>query len=163
LLKDYPDLEESVSATTRKIRPGEIEGKDYYFLSEDEFKRNLLEGNFFEHERVHGNYYGTLKSEVEKKLAKNNVILELDIKGAFTIKKSFGDNSVLIFILTQNVDELRRRLINRKTDSMEVIEKRVKESENEISKADRFDYRILNDKIEKAYKELVTIYKKERS
>lgn len=163
LLKEYPDVEESVSATTRKPRPGEIEGKDYYFLSEEKFKRNLVEGKFLEHERVHGNLYATLTKEVEDKLKVSDVILELDIKGAFTVKKKFGDRSVLIFIYVPETEELRKRLIKRNTDSMEVIEKRVKQAKNEMEQAEKFDYRVLNDKIDRAYKKLVDIYLKERS
>lgn len=162
LLDTYKDLEESVSATTRPPRKNEIEDKDYFFLNEEQFKQALREGKFLEYERVHGNLYGTLKSEVEGKLKKSDLILELDTKGAFTVKRIYGDRSVLVFITVPSIEELKNRLEARKTDSEVVIDRRIKQAENEIKQAKKFDYCVLNDKMDKAYRELESVVNKER-
>ena len=162
LLSTHIGLQETVSATTRSPRPDEISGRDYYFLSSEEFDHKLRDGEFLEHERVFGNLYGTLKDEVERKLKQSSLLLELDTKGAFTIRNVFKENSVLIFVSVPSIEELKKRLESRKTEPLEIIERRLKKVAEEIEDSKRFDYVVLNDKMDKAYKELEAIINKER-
>lgn len=158
MMQLYPELEFSVSATTRPIRKGEIEGKDYFFLTREEFKEKIQEGDFVEYEEFFGNMYGTLKSEIEKAVKHNKrIIFDVDVKGAMSLKKAFPAESLLIFIAPPSIDALRQRLTKRSTESTEDIEKRVHRSEMEMSYQSKFDYVIINDKLEIAKSEIEAI------
>ena len=144
LVKDKLNIPLSISATTRKPRNGEIDGKDYYFLTKEEFQKKIKNDEFYEFANVHGNYYGTLKKTVEENLEKGlNVILEIDVQGALIAKEKKKD-AILVFFKTENLEVLENRLRNRKTDSDEVIELRLKKVPN------KYELAIIAGKIAKA-------------
>ncbi len=145
-------LEFSVSACSRLPREGEVHGKDYYFLSDDEFLRKIDEGAFLEWEEVYtGSFYGTMHSEVERIWGKaNHVIFDVDVVGGLNIKKQYPDNSLAIFIMPPSTDELRNRLAGRGTETPESLEKRISKAEYELGFADRFDKQIINDDLQTA-------------
>lgn len=149
------DMQFSVSATNRQPREGETDGVSYHFLSDEEFQRAIAEDAFVEYEEVYpGRFYGTLKSEVEERCANGiNVVLDIDVKGGVRVKKMFGDRARSIFIMPPSVDELRRRLESRATDSKEAIEQRVGKAEFELGYAPQYDVCIVNDDLEKAVDE----------
>ncbi|MBD5241332.1 MAG: guanylate kinase [Barnesiella sp.] len=146
------DLEFSVSATSRPPREGEKHGINYYFLTEDEFRQAIAEGKFVEYEEVYpGRFYGTLRSEVERKCAEgHNVVLDIDVKGGVNVKKMFGDRALSLFILPPSVEELKRRLEGRGTDSPEAIAERVGKAEYELSFAKDYDKKVVNDNLDEA-------------
>ncbi|MBP7507112.1 MAG: guanylate kinase [Prolixibacteraceae bacterium] len=148
-------LEFSVSATSRQLRGNEIDGKDYYFLSTDEFKKKIEKSEFLEWEEVYeGKFYGTLKSEVERIRNKgNHVIFDVDVVGGCDIKKYFGNEALAVFVQPPSINELRNRLVARGTDTPEVIESRVAKAEYELTFAPQFDVIIVNDNLEKALAE----------
>lgn len=154
LKKDY-NLEFSISATSREPRGKEQNGKEYYFLSADEFKKRIDNREFLEWEEVYqGCYYGTLYSEVERITAKgNNIIFDVDVVGGVNIKSTYGDRALSVFIQPPSIDVLKERLKNRNTDSEETIAKRLKKADYEMGFADKFDIVIVNDVLEKAFKE----------
>ena len=161
MLKIYPDLEYSVSATTRKKRRGETEGKDYFFLSEGDFKRKIKADEFVEWEKFYDYYYGTLKMFVEEKLnLGKSLALEVDVKGAIKIKKAYP-NSVLIFISPPSMEVLKSRLINRNTETEEDLKKRIERAEMEMSYRKFFDYNIINKDLTEAKAEVKKIIDKE--
>lgn len=142
----------SVSATTRKPRGNEQNGKDYHFLSVEDFKNKIAQNEFLEWEEVYpGCFYGTLKSEVER-MCKNgqNVLFDVDVVGGSTIKKIYGAKALAVFIQPPSIKDLELRLLERSTDSLEGIRKRVEKAEHEIGYADLFDLIIVNDKLEDA-------------
>jgi len=155
LLKVFPSLAFSVSATTRPRRPHETHGKDYYFLSTEEFLRKVKEGAFVEWEEVYENtYYGTLREEVDRLLAQGkNVVFDVDVKGALNIKKVFGPQALAIFVMPPSVEELEKRLRHRSTDPEESIRERVAKARIEMSYADKFDVILVNDRLDKALRE----------
>ena len=154
LRKEHPELGLAVSATTRSPRPGEVDGKDYYFLSEGEFKRRVAAGEFVEWAYVHGHMYGTLVKEVERLLAQGkSLILEIDIQGALNVKKVWPD-VVLIFIEPPSLEELERRLRGRGTEDEQSIELRLKNAKHEMTLADDYDVRIVNGTVDRAVREL---------
>lgn len=142
----------SVSATSRAPRGEEQHGKEYYFLSADEFRERIARGEFVEYEEVYpGCFYGTLKSEVERLWNEGrHIVFDVDVAGGVNIKKIFGDKARSIFIQPPSVAELRRRLINRATDTMEKIEQRVAKAEQELTFAPKFDFVVVNDDLQKA-------------
>lgn len=146
------DMQFSVSATSRQPRQGEEHGVNYFFLSEDEFRIKIKQNAFVEYEEVYpGRFYGTLKSEVERICeAGHNVILDIDVKGGVNVKLMYGHRAVSIFIMPPSIDELRRRLLSRATDTIDVIEERVGKAEFEISFAPQYDYCIVNDDLNDA-------------
>lgn len=148
-------LEFSVSATSRPLRGTEIDGKDYYFLTVEEFKKKIVNDEFLEWEEVYeGKFYGTLKSEVERIRNKgNHVIFDVDVVGGCDIKKYFGNEALAVFVQPPSINELRSRLISRGTDTPEVIESRVAKAEYELTFAPQFDVIIVNDNLEKALAE----------
>ena len=161
ILKEV-DNEFSVSMTTRPAREGEVHGKDYYFVSEEEFLANVERGNFLEHARVFDNLYGTPKDMVMKQLVKGrNIILDIDVQGALQVKKAMPE-AIMIFLLPPSLDELRRRLEGRATDSQDVIEKRLGQALNEIKLIGEYDYYVVNDDIEKAVSEVKSIMTAEK-
>lgn len=154
LTKEHPELNLSfsISATSRPPRGEEKHGVEYYFLTPEEFKAKIEAGEFLEYEEVYTDrYYGTLKSQVEEQLRKGiNVIFDIDIKGGINVKKFFGDNALSLFIQPPSVEELRKRLTGRNTDSQEQIEIRLAKAEYELSFAPQFDKIIVNDNLEDA-------------
>ena len=159
LMEKYPWLEFSVSATSRAPRGAEQNGKDYHFLSADEFEAAISEDKFVEWEEVYaGTKYGTLRSELERIWAKGNTILfDVDVKGGLRLKSIFGDRALAIFVMPPSVEELERRLRGRGTDTEEVIMKRIAKAEFELSKASEFDYTVVNDVLEDAVEQTVAI------
>ena len=155
LLKQNLNLHFSISATSRAPRGTEKDGVEYYFLTPDEFRTRIAAGDFLEYEEVYTDkYYGTLKSEVERRLAGgDNVIFDVDVVGGLNIKKKFGDNALSIFIQPPSVEVLRQRLTGRGTDAPEKIEQRLAKAEYEMTFADKFDTIIVNDKLEEAFRE----------
>ena len=147
-----PELRFSVSATNRRPRPGEVDGVHYHFLTTEEFRDAIAENKFVEWEEVYpGRFYGTLKSEIDRIIDKGgNVILDIDVKGGLNVKRLYGDRVKTIFFLPPSISELRHRLESRWTDAPEIIDERVNKAELEISFADSFDERIINDDLEKA-------------
>lgn len=152
LLKRFPQLEFSISATSRAPRGSEVNGKEYYFLSNEEFKNKVAAGEFVEWEEVYtGTCYGTLRSELKRIWDKGHVIVfDVDVKGGVNLKKIFGDDALSIFIMPPSVEELRRRLEKRGTDTPETIAKRVAKAEEEITYAPLFDKIVVNDSLETA-------------
>lgn len=152
LLKRFPQLEFSISATSRAPRGSEVNGKEYYFLSNEEFKNKVAAGEFVEWEEVYaGTCYGTLRSELKRIWDKGHVIVfDVDVKGGVNLKKIFGDDALSIFIMPPSVEELRRRLKKRGTDTPETIAKRVAKAEEEITYAPLFDKIVVNDSLETA-------------
>ena len=161
-LKRNPDSVLSVSATTRNPRPGETDGKEYFFVSEDEFRGMIEEGGFLEYASFCGNYYGTPKAKVEEKLNEGfNVILEIEVQGAMQIKEKMPD-AVFVFIAPPSKKILRERIEGRGTESPEVIDKRMLLAEGELRQIENYDYVIINDEIEKAVKRFEDIKNAEK-
>lgn len=151
----------SVSATTRAPRTGETEGVNYYYLSEEEFQRRVDAGEFLEHAVYCEHQYGTLNSEVDRKLAAGvNVILEIEVQGAADVMKKRPD-AITVFILPPSVEELRRRLHKRGTEPEEVIEKRIAQAEYEMGFAGDYKYNIVNDALEDAVSDFFAIIRAE--
>lgn len=150
------DLQFSVSATNRKPRPGEVDGVSYHFLSDEEFKDLIANGAFVEYEQVYpGRYYGTLRSEIQNRVdAGHNVILDIDVNGGMNVRRQFGDEALSIFIAPPSIDELRRRLVQRGSESPEAIEERVGRAEYELGFRDRFDHVVVNDELPRAIGEI---------
>jgi guanylate kinase len=145
-------LEFSVSATSRQPRPGEMHGKDYYFLSESEFREKIEKDEFLEWEEVYnGIFYGTLKSEVERiRDAGKHVIFDVDVVGGSNIKKFYGNEALAVFVQPPSVEELRKRLRNRSTESEEKIKIRIAKAEKELEFAGQFDVIIVNNELSEA-------------
>lgn len=151
----------SISATTRKPRGQEVNGREYYFLSVEEFRSKIDKNEFLEWEEVYsGSYYGTLKSEVDRICSKGeNVIFDIDVAGGYNIKKIYGIRALAVFVQPPSVAELERRLLSRSTESAEVIEARISKAEHELTYSRYFDVVITNNKLEVALKEAEDIVK----
>jgi guanylate kinase len=161
LLVRCPNLELSISATTRQPREGELDGVDYHFLSPDQFERRVEEKDFLEFASYSGNRYGTLRSEVERRLdAGHSVVLEIEVQGATQVRAAKPD-SIQIFIAPPDPTVLRERLAGRGTDSAEAIDKRLETAEIELASQGDFDYRVVNDDLGRATEELVGIVRGE--
>lgn len=161
-LKKYSDTFVSISATTRAPREGEKEGVNYYYISKEEFLAKRDENGFLEYAEFCGNYYGTPRDRAEAALNEGrDVILEIEVQGAFQVKENCPE-AVLVFTLPPSFDILRERLIGRGTESMEVVEKRLARAREEIELAPRYDYLIVNGKIEKAVEDLRAIFDAEK-
>lgn len=161
LLKSFNIFDFSVSATSRAPRGSEVNGKEYFFLTQDEFKRRVLNGDFVEYEEVYpGLFYGTLKSEVERIWGNNKVILfDIDVMGGMNLKKLYGEKSLSLFIAPPSLETLRERLIKRGTDTPEAIEKRVAKAEKEMQYSGNFDKILVNDDLQTALEEVEKIIK----
>jgi len=147
----------SVSMTTRGIREGEVDGVNYFFISKDEFKKRIEDGQLLEYNIYNDNYYGTPKDKVLEKLEEGiDVILEIEVNGARNIKKIFPD-AVLIYIAPPSLEVLRDRLIGRGTEDIETIERRLKIAEDELRQVDFYDYVVVNDDLDKAINDVKTI------
>ena len=148
LLKKYDKYALSVSATTRAPRPGETDGREYFFKTKEEFEKMIAQDELIEYASYVNNYYGTPKAYVEEQLvAGKDVILEIEIQGALKVKEKMPD-TLLLFITPPSVEELRKRLVGRGTETMEVIESRLKRAGEEAEGMDRYDYLIVNDKLD---------------
>lgn len=155
------DMMFSISATNRLPRGEEKHGVNYYFLSDDEFRRSIEADEFVEFEEVYpGRFYGTLKSEVSRITGEgHNVILDIDVKGGVNVKKMYGDRAISIFIEPPSIETLRERLTGRATDSREAIEQRLAKAEYELSFAPEFDYIVVNDNLDSAIARVDTLIK----
>ncbi|OGV31244.1 MAG: guanylate kinase [Lentisphaerae bacterium GWF2_45_14] len=164
LLGMRKNLRFSISCTTRGPRSGEIDGTHYYFLSVEDFKGKVANNEFIEYAEVHGNFYGTLKSEVADRLScGTDVLLDIDVQGAMQIKEKAKTDDFLkasielVFIGPPSFEELERRLRNRKTDSEEVIKKRLENARKELSFWREYDYLVINDELEKALGDMIKL------
>lgn len=158
-LEKFSDLEFSISATTRELRGNEVHGKDYYFLTPNEFKKKITEDAFVEYEEVYRDkFYGTLKSEIERIWDNQKVVIfDVDVVGGVNLKKIFGDSALSIFIAPPSIQELEKRLIARNTDSLETIKTRINKAEEELGYQHLFDQVLINDDLETAKKEIENI------
>ena len=163
LLEADSEIDMSVSATTRKPRPGEVEGKDYYFLSTEDFGIMRNRDEFLEHAKVFGNYYGTPKEPVENALAQGrDVLFDIDWQGTQQLDETARDDLVKVFILPPSAQELERRLEKRAQDPAEVVAERMAKASDEISHYQEYDYIIINENMDKAFAELQAILLAER-
>jgi len=161
LMKQIDNLSFSISATSRKIRGGEVNGRDYYYLSADEFRNKIANNEFVEWEEVYTDkYYGTLKSEVER-IRNNgqNVVFDVDVVGGVNIKKLYGNDALAIFVMPPSIKVLKQRLVGRGTDTEDDIKTRIDKAEYELTFVNKFDKIIINDKLEKAQMETVELVK----
>jgi guanylate kinase len=152
LLKVFPNLSFSISAATRKPRTNEKDGVDYYFMTEEDFKQKILQNEFVEWEMVYeGKYYGTLKSEL-KRIWRDNMIpvMDIDVQGAIHVQKEYPINSLFIFIQPPSVEELRKRLLSRGSETVESLNARINKSAFELSFKNNFEHVIVNSNLEKA-------------
>ncbi|MBR4074269.1 MAG: guanylate kinase [Firmicutes bacterium] len=160
---DELDIDLSISMTTRNPREGEVHGVNYYFVTKEEFQERIAEDGFFEYAQVYENYYGTPKQMVMEQLAKGrDVLLEIDTQGALNVKKAYPEG-VAIFLLPPSLEELRKRLTGRGTETPEAIELRLSKTLNEISCMTEYDYCVVNDNLEVAVDQVVSIMKAEHS
>lgn len=154
LVHSYDNYALSVSMTTRSPRPGETEGKEYFFVSREEFERQIREKGLIEYAGYCDNYYGTPKEYVEKQLEKGkDVILEIEIQGAMKIKEQFPE-ALLLFVMPPSAEELKKRLEGRGTETPEVIEKRLRRAAQEAEGIENYDFIVINDKLEECVKEM---------
>jgi guanylate kinase len=157
LVQQVPELEVSVSATTRPPRPGEREGVDYHFLSEAEFDERLAMGDFVEHAEYSGHRYGTLRGELESRVAAGTpVVLEIEIQGARQVREAMPE-AVQVFIAPPSLDSLRARLVGRGTNSPRDMDARLRTAREEVAARDEFSHVVVNDRLEQAVSELVGI------
>ena len=150
------NFEKSISDTTRQKREGDIEGKDYYFLSKKDFEEKIQKEGYIEYATVFENFYGTAKEEIKTKFKNSNLVLELDWQGAYSVKKIY-DDAKLIFLVPPSLKDLKKRLIKRNLDSPKTIEKRLGEAKKEINKSKKYDFFVLNDNFDKAFEDLSKI------
>jgi guanylate kinase len=157
LLERIPELELSVSATTRPPRPGERDGSHYHFLSPEEFERRVRDGEFVEHATYSGRRYGTLRSELERRTDDGApVVLEIEVQGARQVREAM-DDALQVFIAPPSLDALRARLVGRGTDDPEQVEQRMQTAERELAARPEFAHVVVNDRLEQATDELVAI------
>ncbi len=155
LKEDHPDLQWSISCTTRAMRPGEINGKDYHFITVSDFEKQIADKEFIEWAIVHSNYYGSSKKFVDEglKLGKK-MLFDLDVQGVDSMKAIYGKEAHVIFIEPPSIEELEKRLRTRGTDPDHVIKERVSNAQRELKRKNDFDYLVLNDDVNEAYKKL---------
>lgn len=163
LMKEHPELNLrfSISCTTRQPRGTEQNGVEYFFITPDEFRQKIAEDAFVEYEEVYTDkFYGTLKSQVQTQIERGeNVMFDIDVKGGCNIKQQYGDEALSLFIQPPSIEELRRRLTGRGTDSAEMVEQRLAKAEYEMSFAPKFDRIIINDDLEKAKEDVYSVIK----
>lgn len=159
ILQKYPEqYVYSISATTRKPRPGEIDGRDYFFLSEGQFQKDIENNLFLEWENVHGYLYGTPKNYIDKCIDEGKyVLLDIDVNGALQVARNYPDRTITIFISPPSIEKLIERLWNRKTDSAAEINKRFERIPMEMEKAKHFSHVVINDQLDKAVEQVVRI------
>ncbi|MGA0544369.1 guanylate kinase [Brevundimonas sp. VNH65] len=164
LMADHKNLELSVSMTTRGIRPGEVDGRDYNFVSREEFDRLVAADAFLEWADVHGNCYGSPRAPVDRALAEGrDVLFDIDWQGARDVAEKCPGDAVRVFILPPSLAELRRRLVTRSQDSEDVIERRVANAKGEIEHCGEFDYILVNEDFDRSYADLAHVYHAERT
>ncbi len=152
----------SISMTTRQMRPGEVNGKDYYFVSKEEFEKEIADGGMLEYAQYVDNYYGTPLKYVNEMLdAGKDVFLEIEVKGAMQVREKVSDG-LFIFLTPPDLMELRQRIINRGTDDLETIDKRMEKTKDEIEMMQNYDYAVVNDEVTKAAEKIKTIIRAER-
>ncbi len=157
IMKLNPSLAFSVSATTRTMRPGEVEGKDYFFLSREEFERGIEADEFVEWEELYGNYYGTLKKEIDRVLDRGqHLLFDVDVNGGLSIKRQYPD-VLMIFIRPRSMEVLRTRLQKRGTESNATMKSRLARVPREFEKGDGFDHQIVNDVLSQTVEEVQKI------
>lgn len=157
VLDEMPEMQFSVSATTRAARPDETDGKDYHFLSTEAFERRIEDGDLLEYEEVYpGQFYGTLRSEVEEKSETGPVLLDIDVEGALNVKRAFGDEALVLFVAPPSKAELRERLKGRGTEDEEALASRLARADRELEKRDAFDAVVVNDDLDTAVEETLT-------
>ena len=163
LEKNNNNFKISISHTTRKPRPNEINGKDYYFVNDEEFNNLVKKNDFFEHAKIFDNYYGTLKQHVEKLLSNNkDVLFDIDWQGTQQLKKIKNLSLITFFILPPDIKILRQRLLNRHEGQEKIIENRMKKFNEELSHWNEYNYVVINDDLEDCYKKILTIIKSEK-
>lgn len=154
VLEERPELSFSVSATTRQARENETDGTDYHFLSLEEFERRVNAGDLLEYEQVYdGIYYGTLQSELAEKSVDGGVLLDIDVKGAVSVKEAFGDDALIIFVAPPSEEELERRLTGRGTETDNAVSTRLARAKMELGMRDEFDAVVVNDDLDTAVEE----------
>lgn len=157
VMEAMPDMQFSVSATTRPARPDETDGEDYHFLSVDEFEDRIENGELLEYEEVYPDrFYGTLRSEVDAKSKNGPVLLDIDVNGAFTVKNLYGKDALVLFIAPPSKDVLRNRLQQRGTEDDAALTDRLERADRELENADAFDAIVVNDELEPAVQETLT-------
>lgn len=162
VLENVPKIGYSVSFTTREAREGEVDGTHYHFVTRDQFEDRISAGEFLEYALVHGNWYGTSKAQIETETAAGrDIILEIDVQGAEQIKQKMP-GAVSVFILPPSYEVLKNRLTARATEDKDDLELRLKNSRGEVERYTEFDYVIINDELEKAWKELGAVFLAER-
>lgn len=158
LLEQYPKIQFSVSATTRKPRKDEKDGEDYYFITDEEFDQKIKNEEFLEWEHYSGNRYGTLRSEVDKLVESGYFpLLDIEVKGALNVQRLYNSGAISIFIEPPSMKELKQRLSKRGSETESSLQQRLKRAEMEMKYADRFDYSVVNDDLEEAYTEVKNI------
>jgi guanylate kinase len=158
LLAQFPFLSFSVSATTRTQRPGEVHGKDYFFLSRDEFRARIEKGDLIEYEEIFGNYYGTLRSVAQEAINRGDfLIFDVDVKGALSLRNAFPSETLLIFVAPPDLETLANRLRSRQTETSDQIELRLSRAEMEMAHRDAFDVVLVNNQLEATLKQAVSI------
>lgn len=163
ILAEMPKMSFSVSMATREPRKGEVDGKDYFFVSKEEFEEGIKEGKLLEYAEVYGNYYGTPKEAVKEKLAKGiDVILDIDIQGALNVKRNYPD-AICIFILPPSMAELRKRLTGRGSETEESLERRLGQTLNELTFIEKYDYCVVNGELDEAVMRVKSIVTAEHS
>ena len=153
----YQSFKISVSHTTRKPRPNEVDGVDYYFVTHEKFKQLIDEGKFYEYAKIFDNYYGTLKETVDKMIKKNDIIFDIDWQGTQQLSKFKNLKLIKIYLIPPNKDELKQRLIKRNQDSPQEVERRFKAYDNDIRHWKDYDHIIINDNLENCYKQIEKI------
>ncbi len=163
LLAADPEISFSVSYTTRKPRPREKNGVDYFFVDQDTFEKMIEEEAFLEWAKVYDHYYGTAKAQVEEAISQGrDILLDIDVQGAFQVREKLGRDAVLVFILPPSLTELERRLRSRGTEDEETIKRRLSFARQEIARAKEFDYLVCNQELARAFDEFWSILKAER-
>ena len=162
LVKNNENFALSVSCTTRKPRRGEVDGREYFFISHNEFKETIENGGFLEYSEHFENFYGTPRQFVLDKLKTKDVILEIDVNGGINVKKTF-DNAVYIMILPPSLKEIENRLIKRQTESIDKIKLRMERIEYELAKANEYDYKVVNDDLNETVKQIEKIIQEEKN
>ncbi|MCO5143663.1 MAG: guanylate kinase [Oligoflexia bacterium] len=162
ILSKYENTSLSISHTTRDLRSGEKDGKDYFFVSRDQFEKLIQEGNFIEWAEVHGNLYGTSKTFIDDQVTQRKIIvLDIDVQGVESLKNIYGNDCLSIFIMPPSLEELKQRLIARKTETQEKIEKRMQAAKEEMSQAKKFDYQLVNVHLEDTFSNLCDVLERE--
>ena len=162
ILEDMPEVAYSISATTRAPRPGEIDGREYYFISRDEFKAWIADGKFLEYAEVYGNFYGTPLNKIEERLNRGeDILLEIDVQGALNVKRKMPEG-IYIFLLPPSLEELRRRIEGRGTETPESLKRRLANAVAEIQIGREYDYAVVNDSVDNAAAQIKAILAAER-